>query len=99
MTNRILLLLTAHTYRAAPCLAAAERLGIEIVTAVDLPPQLAAQWQVTLGLDYRDPDTAVAAITAYARSHPLAAILAVDDSGTLLAARAAAALGLPHNYP
>ena len=99
MTNRILLLLTAHTYRAAPFLAAAERLGIEIVTAVDLPPQLAAQWQVTLGLDYRDPDTAVAAITAYARSHPLAAILAVDDSGTLLAARAAAALGLPHNYP
>ena len=99
MTNRILLLLTAHTYRAAPFLAAAERLGIEIVTAVDLPPQLAAQWQVTLGLDYRDPDTAVAAITAYAQSHPLAAILAVDDSGTLLAARAAAALGLPHNYP
>ncbi len=99
MTNRILLLLTAHTYRAAPFLAAAERLGIEIVTAVDLPPQLAAQWQVTLGLDYRDPDTAVAAITAYAQSHPLAAILAVDDSGTLLAARAAAALGLPHNNP
>lgn len=99
MTNRILLLLTAHTYRAAPFLAAAERLGIEIVTAVDLPPQLAAQWQVTLGLDYRDPDTAVTAITAYAKSHPLAAILAVDDSGTLLAARAAAALGLPHNYP
>ncbi|MBP6471524.1 MAG: ATP-grasp domain-containing protein [Chloroflexi bacterium] len=99
MTNRILLLLTAHTYRAAPFLAAAERLGIEIATAVDLPPQLAAQWQVTLGLDYRDPDTAVAAITAYAQNHPLAAILAVDDSGTLLAARAAAALGLPHNYP
>jgi len=99
MTARILLLLTAHTYRAEAFLAAAGRLGIEVVTAVDIPPQLAVPPNVTLGLDYRDVETAVTAITAYAHTRPLAAILAVDDSGTLLAARAARALGLPHNNP
>jgi len=99
MTARILLLLTAHTYRAEAFLAAAGRLGIEVVTAVDIPPQLAVPPQVTLGLDYRDVETAVSTITAYAHTHPLAAVLAVDDSGTLLAARAASALGLPHNNP
>ena len=41
MTARILLLLTAHTYRAEAFLEAAARLGIEVVTAVDIPPQLA----------------------------------------------------------
>ncbi|MCZ7671353.1 MAG: hypothetical protein M5U34_31590 [Chloroflexi bacterium] len=35
--SRILLLLTAHTYRAEPFLAAGERLGIEMVTAVHTP--------------------------------------------------------------
>ena len=33
------------------------------------------------------------------RQHPVDAVLALDDSATLLAARAAAALGLPHNDP
>src|SRR5262249_41101099 len=33
----------------------------------------------------------------YAAEHPVDAIVAVDDSATILAERAAAALGLPHN--
>lgn len=97
--SRILLLLTAHTYRAEPFLAAGERLGIEMVTAVHTPAPLAEQTGATLALDYEDVETAVAAITDYAQTHPLNAILAVDDSGTLLAAKAAAALHLPHNDP
>ena len=92
-----MLLLTAHTYRAGSFSQAAERLGIEIVKAVDMPRQLADYWDVPLGLDFNRPDTAVPAIVAYAAEQPLAAILAVDDSGALLAARASAALGLPHN--
>jgi biotin carboxylase len=100
MTNpRILLLLTAHTYRADAFLAAGERLGIEITTAVNMPKTLADQYGVTLGLDYDDVATAVATIIDYAQKHPLNAILAVDDSGTLLAAKAADALHLPHNDP
>ena len=97
--SRILLLLTAHTYRADAFLAAGKRLGIEIATAVNMPKTLAAQYGVTLGLDYDDVETAVATIIDYAQKHPLNAILAVDDSGTLLAAKAADALHLPHNDP
>lgn len=95
--QRILLLTTPHTYRAGAFAAAAERLGIEIVQAVDMPAALAAEWGMRLGLDFSQPETAVADIVAYARAHPLAAVLAVDDAGALLAARASQALALPHN--
>ncbi len=97
--RRVLLLLTNHTYRAPAFLAAAEQLGIEVVQALDMPHQLAAQRPVELGLDYQDVGTAVATITQYAQTKPFDAILAVDDSGSLLAAQASAALGLPHNDP
>lgn len=97
--RRVLLLLTNHTYRAPAFLAAAEQLRIEVVQALDMPRQLAAQRPVELGLDYQDVATAVTTITDYAQTKPFDAILAVDDSGSLLAAQASAALGLPHNDP
>jgi biotin carboxylase len=96
---RILLLLTPHTYRAAPFMAAAERLGVEVVTAVDMPRKLAEFWREPLGVDFNDPVAATRAIVAFAADHPLDAIIALDDSGSLLAAQAGAALGLPHNSP
>jgi hypothetical protein len=52
-----------------------------------------------LTLDFRDPDRAVQHIITYAHDHPLTAILSVDDSATLIAAQASAALNLPHNSP
>jgi biotin carboxylase len=97
--RRVLLLLTNHTYRAPAFLAAAEQLGIEVVQALDMPRQLAERRPVELGLDYQDVEAAVTTITDYAQSKPLDAILSVDDSGSLLAAQASAALGLPHNDP
>jgi biotin carboxylase len=95
----VLLLLTAQTYRAQAFAEAAERLGIEAVRAIDMPEQLAELWQQQLGLDFQDPEGATRAIVAYAARRPLGAIVAVDDSGSLLAAQASAALGLPHNAP
>lgn len=98
-TYRVMLLTTSHTYRAPAFMAAAEKLGIEVVQAVDLPPELARQTSGVLGMPFDDIDTAVATITQFAQTTPLHAVLAVDDSGTLLAARASAALGLAHNDP
>lgn len=97
--RRVLLLLTNHTYRAPAFLAAAERLQIEVIQAVDMPRQLADQWSVELGLDYRNVAKSAQQIADYAQEKPLDAILAVDDSGSLLAAAASAALNLPHNDP
>jgi biotin carboxylase len=96
-TRRVMLLMTAKTYRAGPFLEASERLGIEAVKAVDMPQALAELWNYRLGVDFADLDAATRAIVEFAASRPLDAILSVDDSASLLAARASAALGLPHN--
>ena len=97
--QRVLLLYSPSSYRAAPFLEAAKKLGLEVVQGIDMPEALADYWQVPLGLDFADLEQATRAIIAYAAAHPLRAIVAVDDGATLLAARASAALGLPHNSP
>jgi biotin carboxylase len=100
--RRVLLLMSPATYRAGAFLGAAAGLGLAVVRGIDLPPELAAEWSLPpdgLALDFRDPDAATAAIVAYAAARPISAILSVDDTASLLAAQASAALGLPHNHP
>ena len=96
---RLMLLTTVRSYRLEAFRAAAERLGITVVSGLDLPPELADQWPGALPLSFAAPDEAATAIAAYAVEHPLTAILSVDDSGSLVAAAASRALGLPHNNP
>ncbi|HNP86090.1 MAG TPA: ATP-grasp domain-containing protein [Kouleothrix sp.] len=98
-TQRILLLTTANSYRNPAFLAAAARLGVAVITAIDMPAALASSSTTQLGLDFADPARATAAIVAFAAQQPLRAIIAVDDSGSQLAAAASAALGLQHNDP
>ena len=95
--NRILLLTTTRSYRAAAFLTAAEKLNIEVVQGVHMPDALATTWSDGFSLNFNQSEAAVSTIVAYAAGHPLQAIIAVDDSGSLLAARASAALNLPHN--
>jgi biotin carboxylase len=99
LPKRVLLLLTARTYRAGPFLEAAQRLDIEVVKGIDMVEPLAEYWHVPLGIDFRDPEGAVESIVAYAKNRPLGAIVSVDDSGSFIAAEASQALGLPHNSP
>ncbi|HEU5327038.1 MAG TPA: ATP-grasp domain-containing protein [Thermomicrobiales bacterium] len=97
--KRVLLLLSPLTYRATAFLEAAERLDLEVVKGIDMPRMLAEYWHQPFGLDFSRPDEAVATIVTQAKTTPFDAILSVDDSASLLAARASAALGLPHNSP
>lgn len=99
VSGRILLLMSPATYRAGAFLNAARGLGLEVVVGIDLPESLADYWHVPLGLDFNDPAGSLKTIVEYASEHPLAAILSVDDSASELAARACAALALPHNSP
>jgi len=99
LPKRVLLLLTARTYRAQAFIQAAETLGIEVVRATDVPQQLADYWQYPLGLQYNNTKKSVQAIVDYASVNPLGAVLPVDDSGTIIAALASQALNLPHNSP
>src|SRR6266571_4141710 len=97
--KRILLLMSPATYRAGAFLSAAKKLSLEVVIGIDLPETLTEYWHVPLGIDFLDQEAAVRTIVEFAQKQPLHAILSVDDSAVEIAARASAALGLPHNAP
>jgi hypothetical protein len=94
-----MLLTTVRSYRLDAFRAAAERVGVSLVTGIDLPVELADQWPGALPLTFEDIEESVRRIVSWTADRPLQAILAVDDSGSLLAAAASAALGLRHNDP
>jgi biotin carboxylase len=95
---RVLLLIPSRTYRTHDFVAAASRLGVEVVVGSEHRPALASLMEGRhLRLDFRDVEASTERIVAFAQSRPLAAIVALDDAGTLLAAAAARALALPHN--
>ena len=97
--RRVMLLTTVRSYRLEAFRAAAERLGVAVVTGLDLPPELADSWPGALPLPFAAPEAAAERIAAYAAEQPLSAVLSVDDSGSLIAAAASDALGLAHNDP
>jgi biotin carboxylase len=97
--RRIVLIGSGRSYRNPPFVEAGRALGLDVVTGEDVPLPLLARARADLPLDYRDLVRSTDAIVEFARTRPVDAVLGVDDSGTLLAARASAALGLRHNAP
>ncbi|MCB9160538.1 MAG: ATP-grasp domain-containing protein [Caldilineaceae bacterium] len=96
---KLMLLTTDRSYRNNAFFQAAQRLDIDVLPVVDMTPALAAQWPQRIGVDFGRPDDAAEALAAIARAHDVHAVLAVDDAGTLIAAKTAQHLGLPHNDP
>src|SRR5256885_14463058 len=95
---RVLLLIPSRTYRTHDFMTAASRLEVEVVVGSEHRPALAGVMDGRhLRLDVENSDSATERIVVFAQARPLSAIIAVDDAGTLLAAAAAQALGLPHN--
>jgi len=95
---RVLLLLPTRTYRATDFLDAALKLNVEVVVASEEPATTAdLSPRDSLILDFRDPTAATQTIAEFAETHPIAAIVGVDDDTTMLATTASAALELPHN--
>ena len=82
---RVVLLASPATYRSGAFLQAAARLDLDVVQATDTPQVLAERWGMPLGLDFTKPDAAIAALVDFAAERPIDAILALDDSATLLA--------------
>ncbi len=98
--KRILLLLPTTGYRNADFLAAAKRLGIEIVAAANYCHQLAPTWGLApiMALHFDRPEQAADTLLREINATP-DAVLAVDDSGVELAALLSERLGLPANDP
>ncbi len=92
--SRVLLLLPSETYRAADFLAAANRVGVDVVVGCERRQAMAGSMGdravvVPLGA----VDLAVATIVALHERKPLDAVLAVDDQGLMVAAAASTASG------
>jgi biotin carboxylase len=98
---RMLLILPTATYRAPDFMAAARKLGVEVVVASEHRQALSQQMgdrAITLSL--RKPELAVDSIAQLHERSPLDAVLAVDDTGAAVAALASERLGLgPANAP
>lgn len=96
--KRVLLLLPTTGYRNDDFLAAANRLGVEIVAAADYCHQLAPSWGMPpiMALHFDQPEHAVQTLLREIQGR-LDAVLAVDDTGVELAALLAERLGLQGN--
>ena len=95
---RVLLLLPTETYRAKDFLAAAERLGVDVVVGSERRQALAdAMGDRAVVVPLANVDAAVEIIFALHQRRALDAVLAVDDQGLAVAAAASARLGLAHN--
>jgi biotin carboxylase len=90
---RVLLLVPARTYRAADFLAAAARLGLDLVIGSD--GSLPVGGLPVLHADSRAPRRSAARLVAAVR--PVDAVVAADSPMLVLAAVVAARLGLAHN--
>jgi biotin carboxylase len=95
---RILLLLPTATYRAPDFIEAADRLGVDVVVGSEHRQALArSMGDRAVVVPLTNLDAAVNAIVALHERNPLDAVLAVDDPGLEIAARASAVLGFRHN--
>jgi biotin carboxylase len=96
--KRVLLLLPATGYRNNDFLAAAKKLGVEILAAANYCHQLAPSWGLSpiMALHFDRPEQAADTVLREIKGIP-DAVLAVDDSGVELAAMLSEHLGLPGN--
>ena len=96
--KRVLLLLPTTGYRNKDFLAAAKKLGVEIVAAANYCHQLAPSWGLApiMALHFDRPEQAADTVLRQGGGN-LDAVLAVDGSGVELAALLAERLGLPGN--
>ena len=98
--NRVLLLLPTASYRNEDFLAAAHKLGVEVISVANNCHQLAPGWGMSpiQALPFDQPVVALRQLLTVLGRKP-DAVLAVDDSGLDLAALLCEYLYLPGNMP
>ena len=96
--KRVLLLLPTTGYRNNDFVAAARKLGVEIVAAANYCHRLAPSWGLPpiMALHFDQPEQAADSVLREI-DDTLDGVLAVDDSGVELAALLSERLGLPGN--
>lgn len=89
-------ILPTSTYRASDFISAAESLGVDLIVASEEPPPM-DMGRRYVQIDCSDPEHAAEQITSLGDFEPIDAVVAADDRGVLVAARATETLGLPGN--
>ena len=93
--RRLLLLIPTTSYRTEDFVAAAQKLGVDLVVASDRPSTFEEAFpDHLLTLDFANPDKAARTVVDLARRQPIDAVVPVDDLTTVVGAVIAAALGL-----
>jgi biotin carboxylase len=93
--SKLLLLTTTTGYQTRAFVEAANKLGLAVVLGSDRCDKLDDPWQdQALPLKFHEPEEAAAKVAAYARANGVAAVVAIGDRPTPVAARACAALGM-----
>lgn len=99
MNERLLLIAQPDSYRIAPYIKAATKMGLEVLIASRGEHSLITEVYEGLHIDLDDQDRAFESIMLEASRRPFAGVLGSDDSTVELAARVAQSLNLPHNDP
>ena len=83
---RVLLLLPTTTYRAEAFVRAAQAQRVDVTVASEMPNTLAeANRSDLITLDFSKPDACAERLRAFARDHPIHAVIPVDDQATATA--------------
>lgn len=99
MKQRLLLISQPNSYRIAPYIKAAQRMGLEVLIASRGEHSLITEVHAGIHVNLDDIPSAVNLILKEASRQPFAGILGSDDSTVELAATIARKLQLPHNPP
>jgi len=98
MPPAVVLVLPKSGYRNDDFLAAAKRLGADVIVASDVCHQLADEWaSAPVTLRFRDAQAAADELARAVRERKPVAVIGVDDLTALVATLTSARLRLPHN--
>lgn len=96
---RVLVVAPHGSYRTAPFIDAARRLGAQVLIASEGRHSVVSAYAEGLHIRFDDPQGSLATVLAEAEQAPFAGVIGTDDASTEFAARVAGRLGLAHNEP
>lgn len=97
MNEQVILVVPPHSYRTEAYLSSAQKLGLEVLCAMDpsygVPDEVENYFPIAID----QPAHSAAALVDYAQTAPIRAVVSIDDGGGEIAALTSEALGLPYN--
>ena len=97
--QRLLLISEPNSYRLAPYISAAKKMGLDVLVASSGQYSLTSEVADGLHVDLSDTESSLKAILNQVGENPFSGVIGSDDSTVELASLVARELGFPHNSP